>query len=186
MAKKRSKQKYPNLVKEVNLIRRQELIDFDYLDKLDEKDMIFLNKFMGEYMSSSFPKQEVNRDGKTYKRVDPNNIHKKEHHKSVYDANNARNRDIYATKSCIGGITFFDEIALDDLRDKDLNSDLNDFEDALAEKDLLLKDKQLYKIKILEYIQDLRDSAKKKKDFEEIEAEIQYLKDNGYDWVFED
>jgi len=187
MAKKRSKEKYPNLVKEVNLLRRQELIDFDYLDKLNEQQKEYLNRFMGEYMGASIAKKEYSRNGKIFKRVSNKNIHTKEFHKSLYDANNARNRDIYATKSCIGGITFFDEVALDDLREKDVNLDLNAFEDAIIEKDLLMKDKELYKIKILEYIESL-DNKKidKETGMTERQETEQYLKTSGYDWVFQE
>ena len=186
MAKKRSKEKYPNLVKEVNLLRRQELIDFDYLDKLNDEEKEYLNKFMGEYMGASVSKKDYVRNGVKYKRVSNKNIHSKKYHKSLYDANNARNRDIYATKSCIGGITFFDEVALDDLREKDINLDLNAFEDAIIEKDLLLNDKELYKIKIQEYIETL-DNKKidKETGLTERQETIKYLKKCGYDWVFD-
>lgn len=166
---KRSKVKYPNLQRNMNLKRRQELIDFDYIDKLNDTEKEWLNKFMGEYMSASFPKQVVQKGDTEYKRHSTKNLHKKDRTKEVYDQNNARNRDIYAKKTSTGGMEFFDEIALDDLRDKNMYEDINAFEEGFANLDALNKDPQLIKIEIEEYL-----SSIEKKD--EREKELLYFK----------
>lgn len=80
---KRSKAQYPNLVPRLNSRVRQELIDYDYLDKLNPEELAWLNKFSGEYVNSSF-----NRDGND---LDES----QEGRKASYDRNNARNRDLY-------------------------------------------------------------------------------------------
>lgn len=185
---KRSKAKYPNLDRKLNLKRRQELCDFDYLDKLSEDEKAWLDKFMGEYASASLPKQIVKlKDGTSYKRLNPKNLHKKNQTKDIYDANNSRNRDIYIKKASTNGMEFFDESTLDDLRERDLNVDLNIFEDSIINRDLFKKDPNQYKYAILEYVITL-DNKKVKKDtgLTQREEEINYLKANGFSWVFED
>ncbi len=179
MTNRRNRTKYPNLQRKMNLKRRQELIDFDYLHKLNDEEKTFLDKFMGEYMGASFPKQEITtKNGTTYKRHSTKNLHKNHQTKEIYDLNNARNRDIYVKKASTGGMEFFDEVELDDLREKDMNADINAFEDSIADADLLIKDKTLYKIEVLEYIA----SFKNKKDRD---AEIEYYISIGQGWIFE-
>lgn len=83
-----SKTKYPGLDKSVNLKIRHELIDFDYLHKLSEKDKLWLSTFMREYVSADFRHlgKKLNKGKKVVK--------------AIYDANNARNRDSFSvTKS---------------------------------------------------------------------------------------
>lgn len=82
---KRSKSKYPALSKHLNLKSRQELIDYDYLDKLNPKELEFLNKFTEEYVND-------NMDRKNLKK----NLHNtKALKKDCDDKNNSRNRDIF-------------------------------------------------------------------------------------------
>lgn len=80
---RRSKQKYPALTKGYNLKRRAELLDIDYVDKLSEKEKAWYNAFLEEEVNANF-----NHEGP---KVNPRN---KKNKKRVYDANNARNRDI--------------------------------------------------------------------------------------------
>jgi hypothetical protein len=80
---KRSKAKYPNLEPRLNSRVRQELIEVDYLHKLNEDELEWLNKFNGEYVNASF-----NRDGSDIDSSDAGR-------KASYDRNNARNRDLY-------------------------------------------------------------------------------------------
>ena len=85
---KRDRSKYPGLDKSVNLKIRHELLDFDYLHLLSEKEKIWLSHFMREFASADF-----NHPGKILNKS-------KKHRKSIYDANNARNRDSFSvTKS---------------------------------------------------------------------------------------
>lgn len=51
---RRSKTKYPALDATKNLRSRSDLIDFDYLDKLSERELEFLNKFVSETIITDF------------------------------------------------------------------------------------------------------------------------------------
>ena len=51
---KRSKTKYPGLVKSVNTKNRQHLIDEDYIKKLSEEQKDWLNRFNEEYNNANF------------------------------------------------------------------------------------------------------------------------------------
>lgn len=65
----------------LNLKSRTDLIDYDYLDKLDEKDKQWLAQFTDEYTNASFKKAK--------------NIHRtKELRKDSYNRNNHRNNDV--------------------------------------------------------------------------------------------
>jgi hypothetical protein len=87
---KRNKTKYPGLSKKVNTKVRQELIDYDYLNKLTPEEKEWLNKFSEEYNSASFKKSKNG----NYSRK---NLHRtKKQRKDCYDRNNSRNRDIFA------------------------------------------------------------------------------------------
>lgn len=85
---KRSRAKYPGTDKSVTLKIRHELLDADYLHTLDHKDKKWYSDFMREYASA-----DLDHPGKKLHRT-------KKLRKSIYDANNARNRDAFAvTKS---------------------------------------------------------------------------------------
>jgi hypothetical protein len=96
---KRSRAKYPNLKPELNLKTRFELLDMDYIDKLNDSEKEWLNKVMGEYVGASFDKD--NRK----------NIQKsKEHKKDSYDRNNARNRCILTRAKATGIVDYIEEM----------------------------------------------------------------------------
>lgn len=179
MSNKRSKSKYPNLDPKLNLKRRQELIDFDYLDKLSPSEKEWLNKAMGEYMGASFKKDDLGRHSKT-------NIHKKERVKEVYDANNARNRDIFIKKASTQGLDYFDNNQLDDLREKDLYSDVNFFEDGLIQKLDFEADPASYKLEVQAYIKTLKKTKRQDEEMSERDSYIKFLTDNGFGWTLED
>lgn len=97
---RRSERMYSALDKDANLMIRQDLLDYDYLDKLNDKDKMWLNNFTAEYVHADF-----NHSGKR--------IHKKKlvtkkikstgqkrvfdvGKKDANDRNNARNSDVYA------------------------------------------------------------------------------------------
>jgi hypothetical protein len=62
---------------------RTDLLDYDYLGKLNDEELKFLNKFTGEYINAA-----INQEDKT-------TMHNtKRLRKDCYDRNNARNRDI--------------------------------------------------------------------------------------------
>lgn len=82
-------EKYPALNINVNSARRHEQLDMDYLDKLNEEELEWYNKFMNEYMSGMFPKD----DKGNYKK---DNFHKtRKERKTCTDRNNARKRDLF-------------------------------------------------------------------------------------------
>lgn len=88
---KRSKTKHPALKKNKNTKVRQELIDYDYLDKLSPEEKDWLNKFTEEYVCGSFIK---NNNG-TYSKK--KNLHKtKEQRNDSWTRNNKRNNDTYS------------------------------------------------------------------------------------------
>lgn len=105
---KRSKTKYPNLNPTYNLKTRQDLIDYDYIDKLNDEEKAFLDKFTKEYTNASFEKEDPKRKGKRRKLK---NLHKtKKLRKKSYDANNARNRDILTRSKAQGTAYYLEDI----------------------------------------------------------------------------
>ncbi len=79
---KRNNTKYPALNPSLNLKTRTDLLDYDYLDKLNDKEKEWLNRFTEEYTHAKF-----NHKGKRIQKT-------KEQVKDSYDRNNSRNRDI--------------------------------------------------------------------------------------------
>lgn len=68
---------------------RRELMDADYLHKLEEKDLNYYAKFMGEWAGAA-----IKKDKKTG-RVAKGHLHtRKDQAKELYDSNNRRNNDI--------------------------------------------------------------------------------------------
>lgn len=96
MAKnRRSRQKYPNLDPKYNLkIRQEEISDLDYLNKLSEEELAFLNKFMGEYVNGAISKHTEN-------------LHPEKH--DCYKRNNARNRDIFSLAKARGQLMYIED-----------------------------------------------------------------------------
>lgn len=88
---RRAQAKYPALEKKFNLPSRQELLDFDYLHKLNDREKAFLNKFVEEEINASF------------RHKNPLNKSKKAR-KACYDRNNARNRDILIKNKILGNV----------------------------------------------------------------------------------
>jgi hypothetical protein len=87
----RAQAKFPALEKKYNLPSRQELLDFDYLHKLNDKQKEWLNKFVSE---------EINAD---FRHSKPLNKTKKQR-KACYDRNNSRNRDLLTKNKMIGNV----------------------------------------------------------------------------------
>lgn len=88
---RRSKNRWAALDPKFNLKSRQELIDFDYVDKLNDKEKDWLARFSEEYINASFDKNPRK------------NIQKsKKSRKEAYDRNNARNRDILTRAKASG------------------------------------------------------------------------------------
>lgn len=103
---KRSKSKHPNLTKNLNTKVRQELIDYDYIDKLSDEEKAWLNQFTGEYLGGNFKKTK---SGKYSNK----NLHKgQKMRKDCYDRNNWRNNDIYSVTK--GNDMLKDELQMTD------------------------------------------------------------------------
>ena len=171
---KRSKAKYPNLVPNLNLKRRQEAIDFDYLHKLSKEEKEWLNQFMGEYLGASFKKDEKLNVSKC-------NLHKKQQVKEVYDSNNARNRDIYGIKRCLNGLDYMTTIQLDDLREKNLADEINHFEEGMISKMDFEADPDKLKEEILGYMETLKRTKTANQILSERDSYIKYLNEVGFD-----
>lgn len=91
---KRSRSKFPALEPKYNLKTRYELIDYDYLEKLSDKEKEWLNKFTEEYTNASAgkrPEQKRKQLHKTNKLV-----------KDCFDRNNARNRCVWTKAKAQG------------------------------------------------------------------------------------
>ena len=80
----RSSRKYPGLATETTLPIRTDILDYDYIDKLSDKEKEWLNRFSEEWIHAN-----LNHSGKKFHK-------KREDRKIINDRNNARNRDIYS------------------------------------------------------------------------------------------
>ena len=81
---------------------KQELFDYDYLDKLDPKEAAWLSKFNEEYIGAN-----LNHKGKK--------LHtKKAQRRDCFGRNNARNRDIYAIKRATGMLDMEEQLVIDE------------------------------------------------------------------------
>jgi len=92
-SKRRSKILYPALHKHTNARIRQEQMDWDYLHKLSQKELEWLNNFTVETLNAA--------PGKKHYKT-------KKSKKKIYDENNARNRDIYSRQKTIGSLGAID------------------------------------------------------------------------------
>jgi hypothetical protein len=119
MATKRSKTKYPGLKKELYSKIKQQYFDIDYINSLSEDEKQWLNDFMNEFLGANLKESE---------RLMHNN---KTLSKSVYDANNSRNRDIYNVARTGGRLDSLDEALLNQLEESELDES---FEDRLISK----------------------------------------------------
>lgn len=113
----------------MNLRSRADLIDYDYLDKLNDEEKAYLDKFTKEFTGASFEKEDKKKPGKRRKLK---NLHKiPEQIKSCYDANNSRNRDVLTRAKAMGKAVYIDDIVtneseLNDLLRESLNQSNNE------------------------------------------------------------
>ena len=105
-SKKRKSEKYPALKPQLNLRTRFEIIDYDYLDQLSNKEKEWLNKFSEEYINASFKDKKDrihNPNKKIIKEIKPDGTEIKiTYEKDSYDRNNARNRDVLTRSKAQG------------------------------------------------------------------------------------
>lgn len=109
---RREATEFPALNPNLNLKIRQAEIDYDYLYKLNNEELAWLNKFTEEYTNASLSKKHPR-----------TNLHKnKALRKSCTDKNNARNRCILSR----GNLNKGQIINLDDLVRKENGNTRND------------------------------------------------------------
>jgi len=87
---KRSCSKYPGLNKQTTLKIRADLVDQDYIAKLQDKDKEWLNNFNEEWIHA-----HLSHSGERFHNTPLET-------KQIYDMNNARNRDIYRRSQITG------------------------------------------------------------------------------------
>jgi len=109
---RRSRAKNPALEPKFTLKSRLELLDYDYLDKLSEKDLAWLNKFTDEELGASFSDNNKENLNKT-----------DEEKRIIYTRNNKRNNDVMTHKKT--------RKMLDYVSDKELERIEVDVEDTL-------------------------------------------------------
>lgn len=99
---RRNRAPFPALEPRLNLKTRYDLVDYDYVDKLSDKEKAWLNSFTEEYVHAN-----MKHDGKK--------LHKtKKLRKDCYDRNNARNRCILTKSKACGMTVSIDELEKDD------------------------------------------------------------------------
>lgn len=121
---KRSSKLYPALDPGVNLKSRIDKIDYDYIDKLNDEEKKFLNKFTEEYVNGYFKKHT--------KRINRNK-------KEMYDKNNAANRCLYTKTKSYGSLNYLEDFIKDYESRTDENSytdNINDYIDAKRQLDI--------------------------------------------------
>lgn len=113
---RRNKTKYPALNPQFNLRSRTELLDYDYLNKLTDKELKYLNKFTEEFVNASVDVKKRWR-----------NLHKtKTLIKDCFNKNNSRNRDILTQQKAMGK-----HIYLDDIQNIGNYNDIQSIEDRI-------------------------------------------------------
>jgi hypothetical protein len=115
---KRNKVKNASLNPKYHNLSVHEYLDYDYLSSLTDKEKEFLNKFTEEHYRAYF-----NKDVKKH-------LHKKKERKSVYNANNARNRCIISRSKKEQNLYYVDTQKAKNLTTLDKASH-RDIEDAL-------------------------------------------------------
>lgn len=127
--KKRDSEKYPALNPRLNSKTKQSYIDYDYVDKLSEKDKDWLNRFSGEYYSGNFKKEvgSVRGDGKYLSDA----IHSTDAatRKDCYDRNNWNNADFMSVAKAKGEAMLTEK--LEEIVDDNTYAELNDFETVM-------------------------------------------------------
>lgn len=122
---RRAKTKNSALRPELNLKTRQHLIDYDYVNKLNEEEKAWLNKFTEEYTIARL-------DSKKLK----NNLHNTDAlKKDCYDRNNARNRCIMTRVQAQGLLADIAELRDNPVKEDDEVEELLDQSEELNNTD---------------------------------------------------
>lgn len=102
---------------------KQEYLDIDYTQQLNDKEKKWLNDFMAEHLNAEVPAQ---RDAKKSR------FHKsKKKVKQVTDANNARNRDSFSQTRAQGRLMYLSNESMSKHFDSKVGNIANETEDNL-------------------------------------------------------
>lgn len=112
---RRNQSEFPGLDPKLNLKTRSDLVDYDYIDKLNHEEKDWLNRFTEEYVSGKYDHngerihafEEVPAKKGKNKLVD-------RYKNKAETANNKRNVDIYTTKKAESRLAFFSELLEDE------------------------------------------------------------------------
>lgn len=117
---KRSRVKNAALIPRFNSKIRQPTIDQDYIDKLNDKEKEWLASFMEETNNANF-----NHGGKKHYKT-------KTKKREIYNANNARQRDIMSQQQAMGRLNEFNKETEAYLENEEAQS-MSDIEDSLID-----------------------------------------------------
>lgn len=107
---------------------KQEFHDIDYVDQLSDKDKKYLSTFMEENLGAN-----LNHQGRKINKT-------KEQRKSIFDANNARQRDIYAIMRASGRMVDIDpELVMNEWQERYSDPEADAPELTEKENELLTK-----------------------------------------------
>lgn len=110
---RRAAEKFPALKPEYNLRSRHDLIDYDYVDKLGEKDKAWLNKFTEEYINTTLDRKNPK-----------NNLHNtKDLIKDCDNRSNARRRCVLTKAKAAGKTVYIEDLENHELREITENFD---------------------------------------------------------------
>lgn len=84
----------------MNLKRRSDLIDYDYIDKLNEKEKAWLNKFTEEYVHDNLDRENLRKNLHRNKRLK----------KDCDDRNNARNRCVMTRDKAKNVLNYIEDL----------------------------------------------------------------------------
>jgi hypothetical protein len=126
MAKKtksrRDQTQYPNLDRRLYSRAKQEYLDQDYLNDLNDEEKAWLDQFLGEYLNASFENDETD-------------LHQDdEQKKDVYSQNNARNRCLYGQlKTKVGPTKLLNYDIVKNMVEEEFSKEVdpNNIEDAM-------------------------------------------------------
>lgn len=125
----RKKQKFPSLTRKYNSRVRQEVLDYDYIDKLSDEEKQFLEDFNKEFYEARVGRQadegKNNRFTKGRKAV-----------KEAQDNNNKRNSDLYGrVRNKVGATKLLNYEDVLNIVEENLSRDIdpNALEDALID-----------------------------------------------------
>jgi hypothetical protein len=128
--KKRELDKYPALNPRLNAKTRFEVLDMDYLNKLNDAELHYLNQFMAEYVSGAFKKDSSGE-------YSSENLNRTvEERRDCYTRNNVRNRCGLTISNATGNTLRTDDIDsfIDSLTDTEsFIDDINALSDEVVD-----------------------------------------------------